>query len=80
MWMVLQVPLTQEQQEAQEAKPERLALGGGGGFQVSAPKHKIEEERAIVVLPEMLRLALPNAALPERVSAAVAGILVRSCP
>ncbi|KAK9828336.1 hypothetical protein WJX74_009732 [Apatococcus lobatus] len=69
------VPLPQEQQEAQEAKPERMALGGGGGFQVGAPKHKIEEERAIVVLPEMWSLALPNAALPEQVSAAVAGIL-----
>ena len=74
--MPLQVPLTQEQQEEHEAKPERLALGGGGGFQVSAPKHRIEEQRAIVILPEMLRLALPNAALPEQVSAAVAGVLV----
>ncbi len=76
LWL-LQVPLTKDQQEAQEAKPDRLALGGGGGFQVGAPKQRIEEERSIVVLPEMLRLALPNAALPEQVSAAIAGILVR---
>lgn len=73
MW---QVPLTEEQQEAQEAKPERMALGGGGGFQVGAPKHRIEEERAIVVLPEMWSLPLPNTSLPEQVSASVAGILV----
>lgn len=73
----LQVPLTQEQQESQEAKPERMALGGGGGFQIGAPKYKIEEERALVVLPELWSLPLPNAALPEQVFASIAGILVR---
>ena len=71
------MPLSQEEQELQASKPERLALGGGGGFQVNAPQHTIEEHRAIVVLPEEFSLALPHAALPEQVSMAVAGILVR---
>ena len=30
-----QVPLSEEEQAAQKAKPEKMAIGGDGGFQVS---------------------------------------------
>ena len=51
---MLQIPLTPEELEAQKAAaPEKMALGGQGGFSLggAAPKHRIEKERTLVVLP-----------------------------
>jgi len=30
----LQVPLSEEEQTAKEARPDKMAIGGNGGFQV----------------------------------------------
>lgn len=39
-----QVPLSEEEQAAAAAKPDRMAIGVEGGFDVDAKKYKIETD------------------------------------
>ena len=75
----VQVPLSEaELQEASKA-PEKMAIGIEGGFQVDALKHKVEEEYALVVLPDNVRVPLPAPELPEFVLNIVDAIKVCYC-
>ena len=57
------------------SQPDRLAIGGQGGFQVDDNSYTIEKEHSLFVLPNS-RINLPNAELPETVQQAIAGVLV----
>lgn len=45
--------------------------------QVDSPEHKIEKERALVIMPGRQRVALPCADLPEVVLQAISAVVVR---
>lgn len=75
--MHMQVPLPEDEKAGLEAKPEKLAIGGDGGFQVDADKFAIEKTHSLVVLPEFLRVPFPCADLPEIVNQAIDGVMVR---
>ena len=60
-----------------EAKPNKLAIGGEGGFQVGGPKYDIEKTRSLVIMPEIITIPLPCPQLPELVLNAINGIIVR---
>ena len=59
----MQVPLPEEEAAKQAAKPERLAIGGEGGFQTEASKFTLSKAHTLVVLPEML--SVPSSAEPQ---------------
>mmetsp|Transcript_62 Transcript_62/g.92 ORF Transcript_62/g.92 Transcript_62/m.92 type:complete len:885 (-) Transcript_62:589-3243(-) len=69
------VPLPEEELAKQKAAPEKLAIGGDGGFAVGAPTYRLEKEAALVVLPGRQRVGLPCGDLPELVLQAVNGVL-----
>ncbi|BDA47746.1 Ubiquitin carboxyl-terminal hydrolase 5 [Coccomyxa sp. Obi] len=69
------VPLPEDEKAGLEAKPEKLAIGGDGGFQVDADKFTIEKTHSLVVLPEFLRVPFPCADLPEIVNQAIDGVM-----
>lgn len=74
--MDVQVPLPEEEKASLEAKPDKLAIGGNGGFQVDADKFTMEKTHTLVVLPEFLRVPLPCPELPDIVIQAVQGVVV----
>lgn len=71
------MPLPEQDNASLEAKPEKLAIGGNGGFQVDAENFTIEKTHALVVLPEFLRTPLPCPDLPDVVIQAINSVLVR---
>ena len=73
----MQVPLPEEEAAKQAAKPERLAIGGEGGFQTEASKFTLSKAHTLVVLPEMLSVPLSCPDLPELVLGAIQGVMVR---
>ena len=74
----MQVSLPEEEAAKQAAKPERLAIGGEGGFQTEASTFTLAKAHALVVLPEMLSVPLPCPDLPELVLGAIQGVMVRA--
>ncbi|KAK9805947.1 hypothetical protein WJX73_007684 [Symbiochloris irregularis] len=56
-----------------QAQPDKMAVGGQGGFQVDK-QYEIEKEAAVVVLPSQQRIALPCPELPELVLNAITAI------
>lgn len=72
----VQVPLPDEEIAQADAKPEKLAIGGEGGFQVEADKFTIEKSNALVALPDFASVPLPCADLPELVLQSISGVLV----
>ncbi|CAD7697819.1 unnamed protein product [Ostreobium quekettii] len=68
------VPLVGEAQEKLTTKPDRLAIGGDGGFQVDAEKFEVEKTSALVVMPSKRTFALPCPELPEVVLQAINAI------
>ena len=61
--------------------PEKMALGGDGGFSLGGPpKHRVEKERTLVILPNMLRVPLPCPDLPEIVLQVIEAVLVSLSP
>ncbi len=66
--------------EADSAKkPEKMAIGGDGGFQVDKPKHTIEKEFALVAMPDRTTIPLPCPELPTIVLEAITAIQVGLC-
>ncbi|GAX82603.1 hypothetical protein CEUSTIGMA_g10029.t1 [Chlamydomonas eustigma] len=61
------IPLNEEELEASKAAPEKMAIGGEGGFNIGAPKYKFDKERSLVVFPSRMRIPLPCPDLPELV-------------
>lgn len=59
------MPLDEEELEKLEAKPDRLAIGGEGGFQVDKNKYSVEKVFSLVIMPEKLTVTLPCPELPE---------------
>jgi hypothetical protein len=76
----LQVPLSKEELEALKAAPEKMAIGGEGGFNVGAPKYKFNKERALVVFPSRIRVPLPCHYLPELVIQVIDAVVVSITP
>ena len=74
--MPLQVPLSQEKQLEKKARPDKLALGGDGGFQLEEDKFEVEKSQALTVLPEGVEIPLPCPELPEIVLNAIKGVMV----
>ena len=72
-----QVPLSQEKQAQNSARPDKLAIGGEGGFQLEEDKYDIEKSQALTVLPEGLEIPLPCPDLPEIILNAIKGVMVR---
>ena len=55
-------------EEAEEAgKPDKLAIGVSGGFEVGKPKEKIEEECSLAIMPNGILVPLPCPELPSEV-------------
>ena len=77
--MPLQVPLSQEKQLEKKARPDKLALGGDGGFQLEEDKYEVEKTQALTVLPEGVEIPLPCPELPEIVLSAIKGVMVGYC-
>ena len=76
-WLHAQVPLPEDEAAKLAARPDRLAIGGQGGFQLEADKFTIKKAHALVVLPGMLTVPLPCPDLPELVLGAIQGVMVR---
>ena len=72
----LQVPLSQEKQLEKQARPDKLAIGGDGGFQLEEDKYEVEKSQALTVLPEGTDIALPCPELPEIILSAIKGVMV----
>ena len=71
------MPLSQEKLEHNQARPDKLALGGDGGFKLEEDKYDVEKAQALTVLPQGLDIPLPSPELPEIVLTAIKGIMVR---
>ena len=74
------MPLSQEKQLRKQARPDKLALGGDGGFKLEDDTYDIEKTQALTVLPQGLDIPLPCPELPEIVLSAIKGIMVRRPP
>jgi ubiquitin carboxyl-terminal hydrolase 5/13 len=70
------IPNKQNGPIAQDAVPTRLAIGGGGGFQVDKKDYTIEKECSLALMPKRILIPLPNPELPELVLQAVGAIQV----
>jgi len=72
-----QIPLTEEEIEQQKPAPEKMALGGDGGFSLGGPpKHRVDKQLALVILPGGIRVPLPCPELPEIVLQVIEAITV----
>lgn len=69
------VPLSEEELLKQQSRPDKLAIGGDGGFQVGQPKYKIEKSHALVLLPDLQFIPLPCPELPELILQAISATL-----
>ncbi|CAL5228914.1 g12137 [Coccomyxa viridis] len=69
------VPLSQEKQLEKKVRPDKLALGGDGGFQLEEDKYEVEKTQALTVLPEGVKIPLPCPELPEIVLSAIKGVM-----
>jgi hypothetical protein len=72
----MQVPLTAEQEAAQQSAPEKLAIGVLGGFDTAAKKYNVETDYAVVAGATGEEFPLPCPDLPEQVLACVAAVQV----
>lgn len=80
--MAPQVPLSDEEKNAQEQTPEKLAIGGEKGFQVDAATENIVKHSELVLLSgnnPMVTVPLPCNDLPELVLNAIKAIQVCPC-
>ena len=77
-----QVPLSPEERQKQLQTPEKLAIGGDGGFQVDSPADKTETKSELVLLDANIRIPLPCPDLPELIINVINAIQVthgRTC-
>jgi ubiquitin carboxyl-terminal hydrolase 5/13 len=72
------VPLPEEEAAKLGSRPEKLAIGGEGGFQLDADRFTLQKDFSLAVLPEMLTVPLPCPDLPELVLGAIQGVQVRA--
>jgi hypothetical protein len=71
-----QVPVVEDEADSAK-KPEKMAIGGEGGFQVDKPKFSIDKEFALIIMPDRAAIPLPCAELPELVLDVITAIQVR---
>jgi len=57
-------------------KPDKLAIGVSGGFNVDKPKETIEEECSMAVMPRCALVPLPCPDLPAQVLESIISIQV----
>lgn len=76
--MSVQVPLTDDERQAQEQKPEKLAIGGDKGFQVDQAEHVNKHSEVILVsnTGPLVTVPLPCDDLPEVILNAIRAIQV----
>ncbi|KAL4452659.1 hypothetical protein ABPG75_008321 [Micractinium tetrahymenae] len=68
------VPLSEEERKEAEARPDKVAIGVEGGFNVDAQRFKIEMDEALVLMPARVRIPLPCPELPELVLGCIAAV------
>lgn len=61
--------------EPPKKKPIRLAIGVEGGFDIGTKSYDIHDTESVYCLPTNTYIPFPNDSLPEKVKAAVTGIL-----
>ena len=64
--------------DAREAAPTKLAIGVAGGFNTEGPRTETVKEHALVLMPGREAVPLPCADLPELVIGAVDAVIVSS--
>ena len=57
-------------------KPDKMAIGVPGGFDLGKPKEKVEEECALAIIPAGALLPLPCPDLPAEVIDSITSIQV----
>jgi hypothetical protein len=70
------VPLSAEEEAQNGAVPNKMAIGGDGGFQLEKDKTKIEKEHALIAMPMKLTITLPCPDLPEIVLQSIKSVMV----
>eukprot|EP00210_Caulerpa_lentillifera_P003073 g2935.t1 len=65
------IPLPEEELEKLEAKPERMAIGVEGGFQVDKDKFTIEKNFSLILFPDKTEIPLCSVELPEALQTAI---------
>lgn len=55
-------------------KPEKMAIGVPGGFNVDEPVHRYEDQWSLAVMPGAMLIPLPCPELPEQVLSSIASI------
>lgn len=76
-----QVPLSDEEKQAQEQKPEKLAIGGDKGFQVDGPTENTVKRSELVLLSggsPVITVPLPCNDLPELILNAIKAVQVNN--
>ncbi len=81
---IVQVPLSEEEEAAQKAKPEKMAIGGDGGFQVENAMHRTSASPSSGhamggSLQCSMEVLADPAVLAERRSQDCAVFIVRAC-
>lgn len=69
--MLLQLPLSAEEQLQQDQAPEKLGIGGDSGFQVDRPAYNIDKRSELILLGSNIKVPLPCPQLPEYVINAI---------
>ena len=68
--------MVEDEQADAQAKPEKLAIGVPGGFDVGGKPERFEDEHSLAVLPGGALVPLPCPELPEQVLNAITAIQV----
>ncbi|EFN51528.1 hypothetical protein CHLNCDRAFT_33094 [Chlorella variabilis] len=69
------VPLSEaELKKREDEKPNKMAIGVKGGFQLDEKDYRLETEEALVLLPAWLRIPLPCPELPELVLSCITAV------
>lgn len=74
-WKKIQKP---EKPEAEKADPTKLAIGVEGGFDTGEEKFEYEKSSFLALMPDKIRIPLPQQELPELISMVVDGIMKAS--
>jgi ubiquitin carboxyl-terminal hydrolase 5/13 len=69
----LQVPIPEDEQSSE---PEKLAIGVPGGFNIDGPKHRIEEEFGLAVMPSGSIIPLNSGDIPPNVMDSIISVQV----
>ena len=69
------IPKEKKDDNTEEVKPTKLAIGVPGGFETGGEQYDIMKENSVVVMPEGSRVPFPSLGLPSVVTLCVEAIL-----